>query len=251
MRFGKNILIYAVADVIGKAMALITSPFMTRLLTLEEYGSFGLLSAVWTLVALFQFGGMDTSYQLFRVKETDGQERILTTATFVATLSTFVTWGLFAIAAFSGPWLKNYAKVSHSQLGWYLLGLIPTVLISWYLYVLRFQHKPIPFARTNLPSKVISNMILLLLLFLTPPRNRLTMLFTGIFVTQGLSWSWALWELKHSDLWPYSKYSFSFDLASKMLRYGVSFIPGAVTYAAVVSVDRLMVGWLAGPRLSL
>jgi len=248
MKFGKNILIYAVADMIGRAMGLIISPFMTRLLTPEEYGTLGLLSATWALVALLQFGGMDTSYQLFRVRETDDQEKILTTATIVATLSTLVTLGLFSVAAFSGSWLRNYAKVSHIQLGWYLVGVIPTVLISWYLYIFRFQHKPLPFARTNLLSKVISNFILLLFLFLTPPGNRLTVLFTGIFVTQGLSLAWALWELRRSSLWPYSRHAFSFDLALEMLRYGVSFIPGAMTYAAVVSMDRLMVGWLAGPK---
>jgi O-antigen/teichoic acid export membrane protein len=240
--------IYAVADVIGKAMGLIISPFMTRLLTREEYGSFGLLSAVWTLVALLQFGGMDTSYQIFRVRQPDGQEKILTTATILATLSTLVTVALFSLVAFSGAWLINYAKVSHSQLGWYLVGLIPTILISWYLYIFRFQHKPIPFARTNLLSKVASNFIILPLLFLTPSGNRLTMLFAGIFVTQGLSLAWALRELRYSSLWPYSTRAFSSDLAFGMLRYGVPFIPGGVAYAAVVSVDRLIVGWLVGPK---
>jgi len=248
MKFGKNMIIYAGADIIGRAMGLFASPFMTRLLTTEEYGSYGLLTAVWALVSLFQFGGMDTSYQIFRVRAVQGQAQILTSATFVATLSTFVVWGLFSVAALSGPWLRNYAKVSQCQLGWYLLGLIPTILTSWYLYVFRFQHKALPFARTNFVNKVISSLVLVILLFVTPPKGRLTILFAGIFMTQGLSWAWALWELRRSDLWPYSKKLLSKDLSLKMLRYGAFFIPGAVTYAAVVSGDRLMVGWLAGPK---
>jgi O-antigen/teichoic acid export membrane protein len=249
MRLGKNLLIYAIADVIAKSMALLASPFMTRLLTPEEYGSLGLLAAVWTLVALFQFGGMEMACQIFLSKETDDLQRraILTTATLVATASLMVVWGLFSFAALSGPWLENYTKVSRTQLAWYLTGLAPTVLISWYLYLLRFRHKAIPFARTNLLSKALWSLILICVLYLIPPRDRLTMLFVVTCVIQGLVWVWALRELKLSGLWPYSRASFSSDLARNMFKFGVSFIPGAATYAAVVSADRLIVGWFAGP----
>jgi O-antigen/teichoic acid export membrane protein len=249
MRLGKNLLIYAIADVIAKSMALLASPFMTRLLTPEEYGSLGLLAAVWTLVALFQFGGMDMSCQIFLSKEAKDLQRrvILTTATLIATASLIVVWGLFSFAALSGPWLENYTKVSRTQLAWYLMGLLPTILISWYLYLLRFRHEAIAFARTNLLSKAISSLILVCLLYLISPRDRLTMLFVVTCVIQGMVWAWALRELKLSGLWPYSRASFSSDLARNMFKFGVSFIPGAATYAAVVSADRLIVGWLAGP----
>ena len=249
MRLGKDILIYSVSDLLGKGMALLTSPFITRLLTQEQYGSFGILSAIWSVVALFQFMGMETSFQIFQAKDTEGhqREKLFTTATMIATTSMFMIWGLFSLTALSGPWLINYAKVSTTELGWYLLGLVPTILISWYLFIFRFMHKAISFARTNLLSKTASSVILLLLLFLTSPKDRLSMMFTGTFIIQGLIWGWALWEFKRSDLWPYHPTHFSPDLARNMFKYGVVFIPGAVTYATVMSADRLIVGWLSGP----
>jgi O-antigen/teichoic acid export membrane protein len=249
MRFGKNILTYAIGDLAGKAVALVTSPFITRLLTPQEFGSFGLLSAVWSLVALLQFGGMETAYQVFRAKNRDAQkeQEMFTTATRVATLSFFIVWGIFSLGAFWGGWLEHYAKVNRTQLLWYLLGLVPTILLSWYLYLFRFRHQPFPFVRTNFLSKVASAFILLILLFFTPPQNRFTMFLAGTFFLQGLTWVWALRELKRYDTWPYSYSFFSKPLALNMFKFGISFIPGAATYAAVVSMDRLMVGWLIGP----
>jgi O-antigen/teichoic acid export membrane protein len=71
--------------------------------------------------------------------------------------------------------------------------------------------------------------------------------FAGTFFLQGLTWAWAIRELKQCNTWPYSHSLFSKDLALNMIKFGILFIPGAATYAAVVSMDRLMVGWLVGP----
>jgi O-antigen/teichoic acid export membrane protein len=193
--------------------------------------------------------GMDTSYQIFKAQDVEGNQRrkLLTTATIIATMSAFIIWGPFSVVAFSGSWLKNYAKVSTTELTWYLFGLVPVILISWYLYIFRFTHNALPFARTNILSKTVSSVVILLSLFFTPPQDRLNIFFLGTFFSQALIWGWALWELKRSELWPYHPTYFSSSLARNMFKFGVVFIPGAVTYAAVLSADRLIVGWLAGP----
>lgn len=249
MRLGKNIVIYAIADLLGRAIGLITSPITTRLLTQEQYGAAPLLSAVWAVVALAQFGGMDWAYPFFRAQDTDGKQHdgILITATIVATASFFTVWLVFCLAALIGNRLEDYAGVTRLQLGLFLLGLIPATLTSWYLYILRFMHQALPFARVSLLGRVASVVIALPALLLVAQKDRLTMMLAVSLGVQWLAVGWALWELWHIGAWPYLRNLFSPILARKMLRYGLVLLPGGGVYAISAVAGRLLVGWFSGP----
>jgi len=137
MKFGKNILIYATADLLGRGIGFITSPFTTRLLTPEQYGVVPLLMAVWTTISLIQYGGMDWSYPFFRSQKSDelSKKEIMITSTYIATFSLLLVWAAFAIFGLFFPWLQNYANVKRIELLLFLLGLIPSALTGWYLFI--------------------------------------------------------------------------------------------------------------------
>ncbi|MFX1491048.1 MAG: oligosaccharide flippase family protein [Promethearchaeota archaeon] len=242
--------IYAGADLLGRSIGLITSPIMTRLLTPAQYGAVPLLAAVWGLVALAQYGGMDWAYPFFRAQEARDKERqkILVTASFVATISVFMVWGVFSLVASVGTWLTSYAGINRLEMNLFLLGLAPLTLIGWYLYILRFLHQAWPFARINFVGRVASAVVTIPLLLVVAQESRLAVMLAVAFGVQLFATGWALWELRRIECWPYVRTLFSPDLARRMLRYGVILVPGGLVYAISAVTDRLLVGWFAGPE---
>ena len=250
MRLAKNMAIYAGADLLGRSIGLLTSPITTHLLTPKQYGASPLLAAVWALVALAQFGGMDWAYPFFRAQDTEERNRgkILATASFVATVSALTIWAAFFLVASVGPWLEGYAAVDKRELVLFLLGLGPATLTGWYLYALRFMHQALPYARVILLGRVASVVAGLPLLMVVVQKERLAVMFAVSFVVQLFAWGWALWELRRVGAWPYMWNLFEPDLARKMLRYGFFLIPGGLVYSASAVADRLLVGWFSGPE---
>lgn len=249
----KNLGIYAVADLLGGSIAIITSPLVTRLLTEDQYGAFGLLTAVWVVVKLAQYGGMDAAYPMFsaQVSQPAERRRILITATGVATFSLIVVWGLFAAVALLSPWLQDYARVDKVVLAAFLLGLAPASLTYWYLYLLRYMHRAMAFARISLAGRVAAPVLALPVMVLLTQGHRLSAMFVVICAVQALALCWALWEFKRLGTWPYAAGGFDRPLARKMLRYGIVLLPGFAVYAMCSAIDRLLLGWLARDQLHI
>ena len=249
MKLGKNMIIYAGADLLGRSIGLITSPISTRLLTPDQYGACPLLTAVWSMVALAQYGGMDSAYPFFRAQDKDNQDEknIFITSTCVATLSLLIVWGIFTLFAITSPWLQNYALVSKLELVLFLLSLVPTCLTGWYLYLLRFMHQALPFARVSLLGRVAGIVLTLPLMTIVPQGDRLVVMFSVLLIVQLVALVWTLKEFKDLDIWLYQYKDFSVSLARKMMRYGTILIPGAMIYAMSAVADRLLVGWFATP----
>lgn len=248
MKFGKNITIYAIADLLGRSIGLLVSPITTRLLTPEQYGAIPLLTAVWSVVALLQYAGMDWSYPFFKAQDKGNNQwkDILITSTVIATTSFIIIWIIFALVVLLSPILTNYANVTKFELLIFLLGLIPTVLTRWYLYILRFMHKAYSFARISLIGRIGSAIIALPLMFIVTQDNRLIVKFATIFIVNFIALFFAFWEFKKLNIRLYSKRFFSFVLGKKMFTYGIFLVPGGVIYSLFSVSDRILVGWISG-----
>jgi O-antigen/teichoic acid export membrane protein len=248
LSFTRNVAIYAAADILGAGIGLITSPISTRLLTQEQYGALPLLSAVWAVVALVQYAGMDSAFPFFRSQKQHDSAKVLATATMLASASGVLLWGLFFAANMVTPWLRNYAEVSTLELGLFLLGILPGTLLNWYLYILRYENQAMAFARISLLGRTLSTVLALPAMALVPQDLRLVVgLGIGSFVSL-IALAWALRELRILNLFVYDKTAWSVDLAKEMLQYGLLLVPGAMVYSIATVVDRLLVGWFVGPQ---
>lgn len=248
MSFTRNVAIYAAADVLGAGIGLITSPISTRLLTQEQYGALPLLSAVWAVVALVQYGGMDWAFPFFRSQAQHGSAKVLASATILASVGGLLVWGVFFVVNMLTPWLRDYAEVSTLELGLFLLGILPGTLLNWYLYILRYENQAMAFARISLLGRTLSTMLALPAMALVPQEWRLIVgLSVGSFVSL-IALAWAFRELRILNLAVYEKTAWSSDLAKKMLRYGLLLVPGGMVYSMTTVVDRLLVGWFLGPQ---
>ena len=248
MALARNISIYAFADILGAGIGLITSPISTRLLTQEQYGAIPLLSAVWAVVALFQYAGMDSAFPFFRTQQNQNYKKVLVTATILASAGGVILWTLFSLVNMLTPWLRQYTQVSTLELSLFLAMILPGTLINWYLYILRYEKQAMAFARISLFGRTLGALLALPAMVFVSQEWRLAVGFgIGSFISV-LAIFWALIELRKLKLHLYDTHYWSLSNAKPMLRYGLLLVPGGAVYAATTVVDRLLVGWYIGPE---
>lgn len=241
--------IYGIVDLFARSLGLLTSPFVTRLLTQTQYGAGPLLSSIWAPVALLQYGGMDSAYPYFKAKDTDEvkHHELITTATFISNISCFFIWFIFLLVAMSGNWLNTYAHITKFELFLFVLALLPAGLIYWLLYLLRFQQKAMAFVRITLLGRILPFLATIpIMLVIAQPDRLLAMWGVGCII-QILALIYALYEIKRANLWPFILLNFSTETAKKMLKYGLLLAPIAMLYALSTVMDKIIVGWFMGP----
>ncbi|WP_435641550.1 lipopolysaccharide biosynthesis protein [Micavibrio aeruginosavorus] len=247
-KLGRDIVSYGLIDLLGRTIGLITSPITTRLLTLSQYGASPLLSAVWAPLALLQYGGMDCSYPYFKSRSNnpDDEYVMLTTATCLSNFFTFILWAIFAVVGLCGAWLAQYAAVSKLELTLFVASILPSGLLYWFLYLLRFMRNTKLFIQITLLSRILPALLCLpLLLSVDQPNRLLASLGLGCFM-QYMALLYAVYVMNKAHLWPYFKKNFSVPLAKKMLRYGLFLAPAAMIYSLTTVTDRILVGFFLG-----
>lgn len=249
-KLGKDILTYGVIDLVARTIGLITSPITTRLLTLGQYGAGPMLSALWAPLALLQFGGMDSAYPFFKAKTDDPKdaERMLVTATYVSNFFMFLLWGIFSLFALHGVWLSKYAEVSELELLLFVLSILPSGLMGWMLYVLRYKQEAKLFAKITITSRILPALFIIPLMMSVVQPNRLLVSWGATLVIQILAVFYSLYAIKKAGISLYSKSDFSFPLSKKMLKYGLFLAPAFMIYSMTNVVDRILVGWYMGPE---
>ena len=70
------------------------------------------------------------------------------------------------------PYLRNLVEASPMELGFFLLGVIPLGMMGWYLYLLRYLHQALSFARVSLLGRVAPAPLAIPALFLVSQGNR-------------------------------------------------------------------------------
>ena len=248
-RFGKDMVIYATADLLGSSIGLVLSPIFTRLFTPAQYGAQAALGAVWSFVALAQFGGMDSAFPVFRSRTADVEERrrLLVSASFVAVAAALIVSGAFGAVSVATRWVTGFAEVSRRDALSYALTLAPGAVMGWFLYLLRYERRAVAFARVSLLGRVAGALVVIPALGLALPADRLWVGFSITAVVTALAALLGLRELSHADLAPFSRRYFDRAEAKAMLRFGLVLVPGYAIYAVTTVLDRLLVTWFAGP----
>jgi O-antigen/teichoic acid export membrane protein len=248
LSFKKALLTYGFADVISKAIGLITSPISTRLFTMSQYGVGPLLGAVWSPLSLIQYGGMDWAYPFFYARkqsEEDGR-RLLASASIFAYLSVLVVWFGFLMFAFSSNWLARYASVTEGELVFYVMGILPGALIYWLCYLLRFLNRAESYIKITLLGRILPVVVVLPLLPWFEQANRLLVSFACGWLLSCLALVYALYEVRRHDIRPFRLSLLDLKLSKEMLRYGLLLVPAGAAYALLVVTDRLLIGHFLG-----
>lgn len=246
-KLGKDILSYGAIDLLARSIGLLTSPITTRLLTVPQYGAAPLLSATWSPFALLQYGGMDYAYPYFKSSGDHKDSLVLvTTATYLSHFFTFIICALFMCAGFYGTWLTDYAGVTRLELFLFLAALLPTGILYWFLYLLRYMQNTKLFIQITLLSRIMPALLVIPLLLSVSQEDRLLASWSLGLLIQCAGLAYALYLLGRENIWPYFREKFSKDLAFKMLKYGLLLAPAAMIYSLTTVTDRILVGWFMG-----
>jgi O-antigen/teichoic acid export membrane protein len=246
--FLKDLKIYGLADFIAKVLSLVISPLLTRIISIDQFGSIALLNAIWQPVSLARFGGMDSAYPFFQAEGKYNKDNIISTASFFSVFFVFFTVLLFALFEFCFGNLSSYARVNSGDFYWFVLFLIPSGIVYWLIYILRFLKEPLLYVKVNFIGPIASSIVIIpILYFFIPPDQRLRSYFIVMFIVNSIALIWALLEFSKLGLSPFSTINFSKELSLRMLKYGLALVPAAVIYSLMTVVNRLQVGWYLGP----
>lgn len=248
--FVRDLKIYGFADFISKVISLAVSPLLTRILSLEQFGAISLLNAIWQPISVSRYGGMDSAYPFFQADDKDGSRRkeIISTASIFSVFFVFLTAILFATFEFTFHSVSKYSGANPGEVFWFILSLLPSGIVYWLIYTLRFLKEPSSYVRVNFIGPILSSVASIPILYLfVVPEDRLVFYFAISFFINLLSFVWAIIEFKRLGVSPFSYSNFSFMLSKKMLRYGISLIPATILYSLMTVVNRLQVGWYLGP----
>lgn len=215
---------------------------------MSQYGAGPLLGAVWSPLSLIQYGGMDWAYPFFYARkqsEEDGR-RLMASASLFAYFSVLVAWLGFLIYAISSNWLASYASVTEGELVFYVLGILPSALIYWLCYLLRFLNRSDSYIKISLLGRILPVVVVLPLLPYFNQENRLLISFAVGWLLSCLALGYALFEVRRVGYWPFRLSLFDLRITKEMLRYGLLLVPAGVAYALVVVSDRILIGYFLG-----
>ena len=215
---------------------------------MSQYGAGPLLSAVWSPFSLAQYGGMDWAYPFFYARKQSDEVglRLIANASLFAYLSVLAVWLGFLLFAVSSNWLANYASITEGELAFYVMGILPTSLIYWLCYLLRFLGRADSFVKITLLGRILPVIVVLPLLPWVEQENRLLVSFAVGWVLSCLALCYALYEIRRVGHWPFQLSLFDLKLSKEMMRYGLLLVPAGAAYALMVVTDRLLIGYFLG-----
>ncbi len=250
LNFKKALLTYGLVDLISKGIGLITSPITTRLLTIAQYGAGPALYSIWSPFSFAQFGGMDWAYPYFKSKsQNENNEKILiTNASIFAYFSVIIVWLIFFLLSISNSWLTSFAQVKRIELIFFISALLPSCLIYWLCFLLRYLNKVDSYFKISLLGRIMPAIVILPILPIFEQENRLIVSFGLGWLISCIAFLYSLYEIRRVGFWPFSLSQFNIKLSIKLFRYGILLVPAGAAYSMIVVTDRILIGFFLGPE---
>lgn len=228
---------YFIGMIATKAMAFISIPVMTRILTPEEYGIVNVfnsyvlvLSVVFTLnsfVALgrYYFEGKDDLNEFF------GTLIIFNSVTL---------FGIFFLIKFSSSWLSSFLRIPIETLIFIIPFVFFYIFSSWYeqLYIPLKKSKQIAF-RSSLEAYLVF-FISIGIIFLLKEKKYLGPIYSKC----AIGVAFLIYYIK--VLKKFIKITFKLDAIKYSLHYALPLLPYSLSGIILAQFDRIMVGKYSG-----
>lgn len=235
---------YAIGDILIKIINIITIPIITRLLSVKDYGIINLLIAIAGFSHLIQQGGMDSALPAFLIKQNqEGKAQVVKTATIPLLIGIplfFIIWNTLLFK--STLLVSIFSKTSFVLMIAGIYAFLYYPIFFWVLYVLRFLNRPRDYIKLNVFNHVTGKLSFILISFIYKGGLLLYFICYIVATTLSLIFSWR-------KLIPVAikKAGVDSQLLRRMLSYGIPLVPGGLAYAAMVYMDRFMLGGMLGP----
>lgn len=231
------------ADALGKIVLFAMSPILATLARPDEFGSYMLLQAYWSVVMLAQFGGADCALPLRAADSAEDRDQVFAGCSTIAYRALPLVWGAMALFVVS---TRPGGALSPLEYALYLSGLLPAGFAIWQLYLLRFARRSSEFAIGTLALRTAAPLAAVIAMAIWPVTSQrldvfLVALAIGYALAAGCSW----W-LRRSSL-PRPLQCVAPDRLRLYFRTGAVLLPGSLAYAAIWASDRIVANALLGP----
>ena len=236
LRLTKQSLIYGIGQVLTKALVIILLPVHTNKLPAGEYGVFNILLLFIGLMAIVYSFGLNTAFLQFYLVESDEKKKDRYFSTAIA--ATFILTAVLSLAiySFKAPLTRLLFHNDHYQ------NLVNLVLgILWFdafillsKNILRAEEKSVLYALVSLVNVTIN--CALNIKFVVYDGMGVSGILQANLLASGATFLLLLpLTLKHL------RATISWDILKRMLKFGLPFLPSALSIFLIDSVDRKLI----------
>jgi len=241
LRLTKQSFIYGVGQVLSKAIVIILLPIHTNKLSTDQYGVFNILLLFIGLMAIVYSFGLNTAFMQFYLLEPDKnkKDKYFSTA-FLATLVISLVLSLI-IYSFKVPVSKLlFNSENYEELVNLVIGILTfDVFILLAKNILRAEERPTLYALVSL-SNVAINCVLNIKFIVYDGMGVRGILLANLLAS-GITFLLLLpIIIKHLSS------SVSMEILKKMLKFGLPFLPSALSIFLIDSVDRKLIEHFLG-----
>ena len=232
----KNTVIYALGDVIPKALAFISFPILTRYLTTEDYGIVNYVNSLTMFLLVFNVLGLNTYYLVHYHKcDTDEERKKL-----FGTLSIFIFFYnviLLFIFSFAGGLFDKHFNSKIPFWPFIFIAVFSGFFNAFSLLPLaslRLKHKSFQFAIINIGKNIVQ-LLMTIILVVVVKMSALGVIYSILIAN-------AVFFIYFS-IYIYQNAVFQFDKAQliKALRFSLPLVPGSLAYLLINLLDRIII----------
>ena len=227
--FSFNSLIYLLANIIGAALPFLLLPFLARELGPVEYGKIGLVASIYalllTVAGLGTHAFVRTSYHQCSEPE---RRLVLGNAILLVAVASIVSLLLATVFgyAFHLPMPLRYIFVG-------IFSVFGQILISIRLVIWQMAGKAVRYGLLSVVLTALNLLLSILLVFVAQleAEGRILGMWLPAMLVGPLIMGF-MYKKEEVD------FTFSSDLASRMLRFGLPLIPHSLALTFIVFVER-------------
>lgn len=242
-RFGKDVAVYAAADLIARGTQLLALPLYTSLLSVVEFGQLSVLTVTASLLAMLSNLGVNNAVQRFYFKaEADNtKSAVIVTTGLIQLVIVGAILTCLSLAAIYGLSLHQ-TQMSGIDLRYYALALLfilPDQVTQYTQDIVRLHFKPFRFFCIAIVRTLLG--VIVGLVLLVKFKMGLAGVLIGTLVGAALAVPIGLWTIR-SDLVMRVERAVSRDL----IAYGAHFVVVGASYWIFQSMDRWMLVHYSG-----
>lgn len=232
----KNTIIYALGDILPKALSLILFPILTSYLSLADYGIVNFVNTVVFFLSTIGFLCLNTYYLVYYYRiggEIEQRKLLGNLSIFIIGLNLLISISLFTIGFFLPSFFSSkinfypYLALGVGTNFFNILSVLPSALY-------RVQERPLPLTILNV-SRGVLTMLLTVILVVHYGFSALGVLWSTFSISALFGIIFLQLTIKNMT------WNFDWQLIIRALRFSIPLIPGSVAYYFLSMADRLFI----------
>lgn len=236
--FLKDTAAYGLSDFVLKCINFATFPLFTYLLSVEEFGIYGLVFTLGALIGLFFNCGINSAVQRFATEPNADRPKIISTGLICLVSGALIVSTLALLVAASEYNLLIQHGITLSMVAWTIFANIALQINSYCLDVLRIRFETWKFtwinATQNLAAAALS------LTFVYCYEGGVVGYLAGMALGYFIVVPFSLWTISCELTW-----DFDYRAANAILKFGLPIVFSGMGYWLLGSLDRWMLGSLS------